>query len=190
MGMPRLKPGQRALPDNEQTINRVIERLAREAFHLREDFAALKVIETTRVVSAFILVTRAGLQSDVLVRLMRVLEWEERVGSFWLLYDCGLVKAGQDRINRLKSLSKRLLAIRNGMFFHLDAKELFDPQRVYRNANIKWRTDIEPAIELVSSVVNELYKEKIGEPNERTMLLTTEDLEEIFSRDLLPLKKS
>jgi hypothetical protein len=95
----------------------VIERLAREAFHLREDFAALKIVETTGVVSAFIPVTRAAFQSDALVRPMRVLEWEERVGAFWLLYDCGLVKAGQDCINRLKSLTKRLLTIRNGTFF-------------------------------------------------------------------------
>jgi hypothetical protein len=120
---------------------------------------------------------------------MRVLEWEERVGSFWLLYDRALVKAGQDRINRLKSLSKRLLTIRNGTFLHIDAQELFDPQRVYRNANIKWRTDIEPAVEFISSVVNELYKDKIGEPKERTMLSTISDLEEIFSRNLLALKK-
>ena len=68
----------------------------------------MKVIESTGIVSAFIKVTGAALQSDLLVRLMRVLEWEERVGSFWLLYDRGLVKAGQDQIDRLKSLSKRL----------------------------------------------------------------------------------
>jgi hypothetical protein len=150
----------------------------------------LKVIESTGIVSAFIKVTGAALQSDLLVRLMRVLEWEERVGSFWLLYDRGLVKAGQDQIDRLKSLSKRLLTIRNGTFLHIDAQQLFDPQRVYRKATIKWRTDIQPAIELVSSVVNELYKVKIGEPSERTMFSTTEYREEIFSRNLLPLTKS
>jgi hypothetical protein len=190
MGMPRLKPGQKAVPDNEQTTNGVIKRLAHEGFHLREDFAALKVIESVGIVSAFFIVTQAALQSDLLVRLMRVLEWEERVGSFWLLYDRGLVKARQDRVNRLKSLSKRLLSIRNGTFLHIDAQQLFDPQRVYRNANIKWRTDIEPGIELISSVVNELYKEKIGEPRERMIFSTIEDLEEIFSRNLLPLKQS
>ena len=150
----------------------------------------MKVIESTGIVSAFIKVTGAALQSDLLVRLMRVLEWEERVGSFWLLYDRGLVKAGQDQIDRLKSLSKRLLTIRNGTFLHIDAQQLFDPQRVYRKAKIKWRTDIQPAIELVSSVVNELYKVKIGEPSERTMFSTTEYREEILSRNLLPLTKS
>jgi hypothetical protein len=190
MGMPRLKLGQKAIPDDEQTTNRVIKRLAYEGFHLREDFAALKVLESVGIDRAFLIVTARGLQSDLLLRLMRVQDWEERVGSFWLLYDRGLVKAGQDRINRLKGLSKRLLSIRNGTFVHIDGQELFDPQRVYRKAKIKWRTDIEPAIEFISSVVNELYKAKIGEPRQRTMFSTTEDLEEIFSRNLRPLKKS
>jgi hypothetical protein len=61
MAMPRLKRGQKAVPTDEGTTNRVIERLAYEAFHLREDFAALKAIETAGVVNAFILVTRTGL---------------------------------------------------------------------------------------------------------------------------------
>src|SRR5260370_11553456 len=140
--MPRLKPGQKPISKDEQTIKRVIERLAYEALHLREDFAALKAIETAGIRSAFMAMAHVSFQSDVLVCLMRLLEWEDRVGSFWFLYDCSLVKAEQDRINRLKSLSKRLLAIRNGTFFHISGRNLPDPQRGYREANIKWRSEI------------------------------------------------
>ncbi|MGA2410312.1 MAG: hypothetical protein ABSG46_08000 [Candidatus Binataceae bacterium] len=82
MAMPRLKSGQKAVRDDEQTINRVIKRLAYEGVHLREDFAALKVLESVGIDRAFFIVTHAALQSDLLVRLMRVLEWEKRVGSF------------------------------------------------------------------------------------------------------------
>ena len=117
---------------------------------------------------------------------MRVLEWEERVGSFWFLYDVGLVKAEQNRINRLKTLSKGLLAIRNGMFIHIDGRELFDPQKVYRKANIKWRTGVESAIDLISSVVNGLYKDRVGRSAPSDMQLSIADLEEIFGRDLPP----
>ncbi|MGA9721760.1 MAG: hypothetical protein WBQ86_04850 [Candidatus Binatus sp.] len=135
--MPRLKPGQKPTSKDDRTIDRAIARLAHEAYHLREDFAALKVIELAGFRSAFMAVTVAAYQSDMLVRLMRVLERDARVGSFWFLSDCGLVKAERDRINRLKSLSKRLLAIRNGTFLHIDERELFDPQRVYRKKKIK-----------------------------------------------------
>jgi hypothetical protein len=182
MGMPRIKSGQEPIPNDDRTMKRVVDRLAHEAYHLREDFAALKVIEATCVRSPFIVVTEAAYQSDVLVRPMRVLEWEERVGSFWLLYDRGLVKAEQDQINRLKSFSKRLLTIRNKTFFHIDGRELFDSQRVYRKANIKWRSDVESAIELISSIVNGLYSERFG-PSD--IQRTIADLEEIFTRNLL-----
>ena len=184
--MPRLKPGQKPTSKDDRTIDRAIARLAHEAYHLREDFAALKVIELAGFRSAFMAVTVAAYQSDMLVRLMRVLERDARVGSFWFLSDCGLVKAERDRINRLKSLSKRLLAIRNGTFLHIDERELFDPQRVYRK-KIKWRSDIEPAIDLISSVVNRLYGERLGKLGQ--LNTTIADMEEIFARGLPPLRK-
>jgi hypothetical protein len=190
MGLPRLKPGQKPISRDDRTMKSVIERLAHEAFHLREDFAALKVIEAAGFRNVFMRVTVGAFQSDVLVRLMRILEWEERVASFWLIYDSGLVKAEDNGINRLKSLSKRLLAIRNGTFFHIDGREVFDPQRVYRRANVKWRSDIEAAIDLVSSVVNGLYKERFGTQGASVTQLTIADLEEVFARILLALKGS
>ena len=128
--------------------------------------------------------TATAFQSDVLVRLIRVLEWEERVGSFWLLYDCKLVKAEPGRINRLKSLSKRLQDIRNGTFVHIDERELFDPQRVYRNAKIRWRMDVESAIEVISSVVSQLYSERFGKPGPVGTEPTIADIEEVFTRNL------
>ena len=94
----------------------------------------------------------------------------------------GWSKAEDNGINRLKSLSKRLLAIRNGTFFHIDGREVFDPQRVYRRANVKWRSDIEAAIDLVSSVVNGLYKERFGTQGASVTQLTIADLEEVFVR--------
>jgi len=150
----------------------------------------LKVLEAIGLRNAFVIVTKFAYQSDVLVRLMRVLEWEERVGSFWILYDRGLVKAEQNQINRLKSFSKRLLAIRNKTFFHIDGQELerFDDQRAYKKANIKWRSDVELSIELVSSIVNGLYGERLGSSDD--MQQTIADLEEIFTRNLHSLKKS
>jgi hypothetical protein len=185
--MPRLKPGQKPIARDDRTIDRVIDRLAYEAFHLREDFAALKVIETVGVKSAFSAVTVTAFQSDVLVRLIRVLEWEERVGSFWFLYDLRLVKVEEGRINRLKSLSKRVLTIRNGTFLHIDGRELFDPQRVYKKAKIRWRTDIESAIELISSIVTELYTQRFGKPGPAGTEPTIADIEEVFTRNLRSL---
>jgi hypothetical protein len=187
--MPRLKSRQKAIPTDERTVSNVIWRLAHEAFHLREDFAALKVVAPLRAKGAFFIVTFSALQADILVRLMRVLEWEERVGSFWLLYDLELAKADSARINRLKSLAKRLLKIRNRVFVHIDARELFDPERVYRNAQIKWRTDIESAIDLISNVIDKLFLEKFGH-GVSNVPMNFADFEEIFTRNVAPLLKA
>ena len=149
--------------------------------------AALKAIASAGARNPFLAVASSGLQADILVRLMRVLEWQGPVGSLWFLSDCGLLTADKQTINRLKSFSKRLLKIRNSVFLHIDHKALHDPQAPYRRANIKWRTDIEKAIESISEVVSGLFQKEHG--RDFTPKMGVADFEEIFRRDLLPLKK-
>jgi len=67
---------------DDAAIREAIERIAYEAHHLREDMAALKALGQARdrMNCSFMLVASSGLQSDLLARLARVLERDQRVG--------------------------------------------------------------------------------------------------------------
>ena len=64
-----------------------------------------------------------------------------------------------------------------------------DQLRTVNKLLTKWRSDVESAIDLISSVVNGLYKERFGRWGLSNLQLSIADLEEIFARDLPRLKK-
>jgi hypothetical protein len=169
-------------PSEEATINRAIERLGHEARGLRQDMAALKALGRAREsVSPLMSVISNSLQSDVLARLIRVLDRDSRVRSFWFLHRRGILRADRATIACLSNLANRLITIRVKVFMHIDEDGLHDPQKPYREADIDWLSEIEPAITTISEIVARLYEERLGRPYTNTSIA---DFQEIFDRDL------
>jgi|GEM_PF-4847366 hypothetical protein len=169
-------------PAQGVTVNRAIARLTAEAYALRKDMAALKALAKAggRVGCLFMQVTSSALQSDLLARLIRVLEQGKKVKSFWFLCRCGVLRVDGDAIAFLTGLTGRLTGIRNKVFMHIDKDGLDDPQKFYREANICW-PEVEMAVAKVSSLAARLYEERLGRPAENVSIA---DLEGIFDRDL------
>jgi hypothetical protein len=185
---PKLNRGRTTITTDVRTIRRTVVRLVHEASNLKSDLGAIRAISTIENASFFLQIAARGLQSDLLVRLIRVFEWDERVTSLWYLYDKGLCGAVKERdINRLKSFSKRLKKIRDSVFIHIDARAIHDPQREYRRAKIKW-AEIAFAIESLSKIVTQLYLEQHKKPF-ADGLSTVGGLTEIYSRDLLQISR-
>ncbi len=171
-------------PD-KATILEAIERIAFEAYHLREDMAALKALGQARdrVNCPFMLVASSGLQSDLLMRLARVLEHDGRVGSFWFLHRRGVIRADRLTIKSLSDIADRLEPIRNKVFAHIDKEALHDPQKPYRDAELHWLSEIEPAIVKISELVTTAHETRTGRPFPGANIQIA-GFQEIFDRDL------
>lgn len=86
----------------------------------------------------------------------------------------------------LCSFSKRIKSIRDKVFVHIDKEAVFDPHRVYSDANISIAPDndeVALAVEAVWHVLNRLYFEIHGE-HFRRWGTTLEGLTQDFDRDL------
>jgi hypothetical protein len=170
---------------DEATIGEAIQRIAFEAHHLREDIAALKALGQAgdRINCPFMLVASSALQSDLLARLMRVLERDGRVGSFWFLHRRGVVHAERLTIKSLSDIADRLEPIRNKVFAHIDKEALHDPQKPYKDADLHWLSEIESAIVKISELVTTAYETRMGTPFFGANVPIA-GVQEIFDRDL------
>ena len=170
---------------DDAVIREAIERIAYEAHHLREDMAALKALGQARerVKCPFILVASSGLQSDLLARLARVLERDGRVGSFWFLHRCGVIQANRPTIKFLSDIAGRMEPIRNKVFAHIDKEVLHDPQKPYRDADLHWLSEIEPAIAKISELITRVYETRTGRTFPSANIPIA-GFQEIFDRDL------
>jgi len=170
---------------DDAVIREAIERIAYEAHHLREDMAALKALGQARerVNCPFMLVASSGLQSDLLARLARVLERDGRVGSFWFLHRRGVIQADRPTIKFLSDIAGRMEPIRNRVFAHIDKEVLHDPQKPYREADLHWLSEIEPAIAKISEFITRVYETRTGR-SFPSANISIAGFQEIFDRDL------
>jgi hypothetical protein len=170
---------------DDETVRQAIERIAYEAHHLREDMAALKALAQARerLNCPFMVVASGGLQSDLLARLARVLELDGRVGSFWFLRRRGVIQADRSTIKFLSDIADRLEPIRNKVFAHIDKEVLRNPQKPYKDADLHWLSEIEPAIVKISELVTSAYETRTGGqfPSANVQIA---GFQEIFNRDL------
>jgi hypothetical protein len=125
----------------------------------------------------------AALQSDLMIRLIRVLDLDSRTSSFWCLHRCGMFDAGDGiDFTKLKNLSKKLKGPRDKVFVHIDKDAVFEPQKHYEDANIQ-DTDIAHAIDEVWAVLSRLrsnYGETLGNMDKQSLQSLCQD----FQRDL------
>jgi hypothetical protein len=110
----------------------------------------------------FFRVAGTGLLGDRLLRLIRVLEQDKQVASFWYLYRCNR-KGVTEALNKtrldlgdLRDFSDRLKTIRDRTFVHMDKAGVFDPQHVYNMAGIT-NSDVDKIIRALWNVMKDLF---------------------------------
>ena len=87
-----------------------------------------------------------------------------RVGSFWFLHRRGVIQSDRRAIKFLSDIADRLQPIRNKVFAHIDKEVLRDPQKPYRDADLHWLSEIEPAIAKISELITRVYETRTGRP--------------------------
>jgi len=154
-------------------VHRVIRRLAYELFWLRAEQVALRELDGRDHVGLdFFRIAYTGIQGDWLIRLVRVLEPDGDVASWWYLdrtiprdVQEALAPTGVDR-SELESLAQRIRAIRNKVFVHIDKHGVFEPDAVYEKANITGQ-ETERTIEALWVAINKLHRKAFEKEYQR-----------------------
>jgi hypothetical protein len=165
-----------------------VTRLIHEVHNLRGTYAAMRAGQGRSLGNLFVQVASAALQSDLLIRLIRIFE-DGEAASFWYLHRCEPHKFGKGlNIERLKDFSARLKNIRDKVFVHIDKDAVFEPQKIYQDAGIR-PSEIKEAIEAAWTVLNELYLEQRSTPFTHPPQSSLDSLTQDFGRDFSKLSK-
>jgi hypothetical protein len=172
-------------------FQRAIKRLIAEVSNSRQVAAAIDAaaaidrVKGARSSNLFLQVASSALKSDLLIRLIRVLDYGKRTSSFWYLYRCQPSKldSGVD-IQKLQDFSCRLKKIRDRVFVHIDKDGVFNPALYYSDANITY-PEIHDVIECLWTALNQLYTEQFGKP-----YLPVQSDFDVLKRDLNLLRSS
>ncbi|MEW6353245.1 MAG: hypothetical protein AB1469_02945 [Pseudomonadota bacterium] len=153
---------------SDARFKRVVERIGAEAFWLRTYQDAINGMKGVHAIGLdFFRVSLNALKDARLVRLIRVLEDDSQVASFWYLLKCNgrIVRASAKKggldLPKLGVAAKDLLAIRNKTFMHIDKDGVFDPQSFYKAAGLT-NNDVERIIRGLWSTMNHLHVEVFG----------------------------
>lgn len=143
---------------HRKRFERTTVRLIHEVHNLRATQAALEALQNVRA-GMFFHVAASALQSDRLIRLIRVLEDGKDAASFWYLYRCEPKNVERELdIKRLRDFSRRIKRVRDKTFVHIDKQAGFDPETIYREVAITG-DEIIWSIESVWKILNRLYRE-------------------------------
>lgn len=175
-------------PQFTARFNAALQRLTVETYNLRCDFAPLMTLGGRQdAVRKSPLLTQCvlALQGDLLIRLIRIFEDDRDVASFWYLHRCDPIRVGAGAdIEHLQHLSKRLKTIRDKTFVHIDRKGLFNPQALYREANISY-SEIRENLDALWKIITRLQVETFPDNAPRPRLaLTIDGLQEVYQRDI------
>jgi hypothetical protein len=175
-------------PDYEENFRAALNRLLPETYNLMSAQAALEALVEHPTTSVILAQSFSALIGDRLGRLIRILEDNKQVASFWFLKNCEPtnVAKGID-IARLEKLSSenKLKLIRDKTFFHIDKARVADSQAVYAEADI-FANEIIWAMEAIWRTLNRLYEERFGQPYSQAHM-TLDGMREVFKRDLARL---
>ncbi len=172
--------------DYRDRFERTLKRLLAETYNLMSVQAALEALLDSR--TGVILATSfSALLGDRLIRLVRIFENSGDTATFWYLYRCERDNVKKDiDIFRLEVFSDKVKFIRDKTFVHIDKDFVFDPDAVYREANLV-ANEVIWAIESVWRTLNRLYEQRSGSPYPMGHL-TLDGLREIFLRDLSDMR--
>lgn len=144
-------------------FERTVQRISAEAFWLRTYQDAINGMKGVQAIGLdFFRVSLNALKDARLVRLIRVLEKDPKVASFWYLLrsNACAVKSAAKRggldLSLLEMAAKGLLEIRNKTFMHIDKDGVFDPDSFYTAAGLT-NNDVEQIIRQLWSTMNHLH---------------------------------
>jgi len=153
---------------NRERFRKTLERLLLDVESMRADQAAVSAIGRG-IARQFLHQARAALESDRLIRLIRVLEENKRVASLWYLNRCepalveqAFIDGGLD-IGKLRQLSGQVKIVRDKVFVHMDKEAISDPEAIYKAAGINL-TELGAAVECLWFVLNALHRSAFEEP--------------------------
>ena len=153
---------------SDARFKRVVERIGAEAFWLRTYQDAINGMKGVHAIGLdFFRVSLNALKDARLVRLIRVLEDDPQVASFWYLLKCNarIVRAAANKsgldLPKLIVAAQALLAIRNKTFMHIDKEGVFDPQSFYKAAGLT-NNDVERIVRRLWGTMNRLHVEVFG----------------------------
>ncbi|HEB28614.1 MAG TPA: hypothetical protein ENI05_12715 [Porticoccus sp.] len=121
---------------------RTVERIAAEAFWLYTYQKALCGLTVDAIGLDFFRVSLNALKDARIIRLIRVLEDDSKVSSFWYLVRANeklmkkTAKESAFNIQAAKILADKFIGIRNKTFVHIDKQRVFDPSELYKEASI------------------------------------------------------
>lgn len=145
-----------------------MERISAEAFWLRTYQDAINGMNGVHAIGLdFFRVSLNALKEARLIRLIRVLEDDSKVASFWYLLKCNermvraAAKKGGLELPHLEVAAKSLLEIRNKTFMHIDKDGVFDPESFYKASGLT-NPDVERMIRKLWSTMNHLHTDVFG----------------------------
>ncbi len=169
-------------------FQRTVDRLIVETLSLRNVLAAIQAAAGEDSSNTFLHVACAALESEMLIRPIRIFEDSPHASSFWSLYRADPASVGQGiDVKKLRKFSTRLKKIRDKVFVHIDKNAVFDPDAIYRQVNIAGH-EIVDAVEEVWKVLNRLYSMQHGRAFHLSQA-TLDDLRQGFRHDLSQILK-
>jgi len=151
----------------ERALSRNLDELARAILE-RRAMVGMEAAESYHAVDFFRLAYDA-MFNDMFAHAIKVLDQNSDSSTFWYLYRCKkkevekFASTTNIDLTNLESLGKKLTHVRNKTHFHIDRKGVFDPKKVWNEANI---TGIELAkgIDAAYEILDHLYKTHFGHP--------------------------
>lgn len=131
-------------PQPGERFKRAVKRISYEAFWLNTYQTAINRLYGVEAIGIdFFRVSLTALEDARLIRLIRILEKNRRVASIWYLHRCNpsilnlaFRQAGLD-LAEVEAISENIRNIRDKAFVHIDKENVFEPQKLYRNAGLK-----------------------------------------------------
>lgn len=152
----------------DKRYRRAIERIGAEAFWLRTYQKAICGLTVDAMGLDFFRVSLNALKDARIIRLIRVLEDDPRVASFWYLFRTNeklfrkLARDVSFDMGLAERLSGRFLGIRDKTFVHIDKEKVFDPEQLYVEAGITHQ-ELDDFIGGLWVLMQRLHLEIIGE---------------------------
>jgi hypothetical protein len=91
---------------------------------------------------SFFLIAMDALVNDAFAHVIRVLDEHDDAASFWYIKNCkekvvrvAAQEAGFD-VDQLRDLSSQLKIVRDRTHFHIDKRDVVDPEAVWKRANL------------------------------------------------------
>lgn len=150
----------------ERALSRNIDELARAILE-RRAMAGMEAANSLHSVDFFRLAYDA-MFNDMIAHAIKVLDKNTDSSTFWYLYRCKkkevdiFAKQYEIDLHGLENLGEKLTHIRNKTHFHIDKKCVFDPNKIWKDADIKG-AELAKGVDSAYAILNHLYEAQFGQ---------------------------